>query len=84
MNGMFYEYWDVLEREAQMTWERLTTNELNEVGGNVYKLEKLIRQKYGFSIWEARKQVAALLDRYDKSREQALEEVNGFLRRFLD
>lgn len=130
MNKMLYECWGDLKWEALITWERLTLAELDQVDGSVIELENLIQRKYGYSVWETRKQVTELLKRYDnlafvgdwdrmkrevrnywdelndydldyihcsrnrllgllaekygKSKGQALEEVDRFLKQFLD
>ncbi|WP_343485551.1 hypothetical protein [Allomuricauda sp. d1] len=130
MNHLLEEYWEDLKWEALITWERLTLSELNQVAGNTAKLEKLIQRKYGYSLWESRKQISDLIHRYDDlafiaacehvkeqlpkhwpnlrvkdinhvhcsrirllqlikekyywSKEQAMEDVNQFLRQFID
>ncbi|UJH66593.1 hypothetical protein [Allomuricauda sp. SCSIO 65647] len=129
MNHLLEEYWEDLKWEALITWERLTLSDLDQVAGNIVKLEKLIQKKYGHSVWESKKQIIALVQRYDnlafltacdqlkeqlpkfwpdlkmsdiehihcsrtrllhmikkngRSREQAMEEINRFLRQFID
>ncbi len=65
MNHLLEEYWEDLRWEALITWQRLNLSELNQVVGRSDKLERLIQLKYGFSIWESRKQIAHLIERYD-------------------
>ncbi len=130
MNHLLEEYWEDLRWEALITWQRLNLSELNQVAGRSDKLERLIQIKYGFSIWESRKQIVHLIERYDNlaflaawdhmkeqlpkfwpyltqyeinqihgsrvrllrtikrknkgSNEETMEEVNRFLRQFMD
>ncbi len=65
MNHLLEDYWEDLRWEALITWHRLNLGELNQVDGESTALEYLLQTKYGHSVWECKRQIAALIERYD-------------------
>ncbi|MEX0288517.1 MAG: hypothetical protein AB3N14_05360 [Flavobacteriaceae bacterium] len=65
MDTTFKKYWADLRDEAIGTWERLSSADMDEIDGDMGKLEDLLRKKYGHSQWEANRQLVQLVERYD-------------------
>ena len=83
MSEILEGYWNELKGEAQKTWGKLTNDELVQVAGDVTKLEGLLQQKYGHSVEEARKEVAALKQRYDNlAYDGEWNQVKGKMQKF--
>ena len=65
MSEIFKGYWSDLKIEVWTTWERVTLMDLEVIDGDLNKLEELLIQKYGLGLWEVRRQLTELLQRYD-------------------
>ncbi|MEX0288518.1 MAG: CsbD family protein [Flavobacteriaceae bacterium] len=83
MSEILKGYWNEFKGEALKSWGKLTNDELDQVAGDVTKLEGLLQQKYGHSIEEARKEVAELKHRYDNlAYDGEWNQVKGKIQKF--
>lgn len=57
--------WQELKGEVQKSWGKLTDSDLDQIKGDRSRLEGLIRQKYGHSVEQVRKEVDQVINRYD-------------------
>lgn len=83
MSELIKGYWNELKGDALKTWGKLTHDEMDQIAGDVVKLEGLLQQKYGHSVEEAKKQVEELQDRYDNlSYQGEWNQVKGSMQKF--
>ena len=57
--------WKQLKGEVQNQWGKLSDDDVNQVDGQLLKLEGLIQEKYGRTKEEAQKLVKEFLDKFE-------------------
>lgn len=67
--------WKELRDKAQNRWGRLTTSDLQQIGGHREALEDKLRERYGLTIDEASNQVDNFLDETGTRATEMQEEL---------
>ncbi len=50
--------WNALKHQVKARWNRLTDEDINNVGGNRERLVDALRQRYGYARWFADREIA--------------------------
>lgn len=56
--------WKQLKGEVQKEWGKLSHNDVDQVEGELTKLEGMIQEKYGHTVEETKKQIDTFLSRF--------------------
>lgn len=64
--------WKQLRGNVQSRWGKLTNDELDQIQGDITKLEGLLQERYGVAREESRKELKQMMDRLEPVEDKSV------------